>query len=79
MFRKLKDSEFKNITAEARKNSEMFKDTENVVLHESKVTVGGRSCSPPSTEVRETSILTPNLSTYMGSYLLSDLGCVPDT
>jgi hypothetical protein len=59
----------------------MFKDIEDLVLHghESKFMAAGRPCSLPSTEVRETSILTPNLSTYMGSYLLSDLGCVPDT
>jgi len=61
MFRRAKDSEFKNITAEARKGSEMFKDTENVVLRESKLKVGGRSFDQPPTEV-ETEILTPNIS-----------------
>jgi hypothetical protein len=66
MFRNLTDSEFKNITAEARNNSEMFKDTENVVLHESKLKVGGRSYDhdQPPIEV-ETGILTPNLSAWM--------------
>ena len=62
MFRNLKDSEFKNITAKARNNSEMFKNPKNVIFHESKLKAGGRSSSQPSTEVWETGILTPNLS-----------------
>jgi len=61
MFRNLKDSKFENITANARNNSEMFKDAENVALRESKLKIGGRSYDQPPVEV-ETEILTPNLS-----------------
>jgi hypothetical protein len=61
IFRNLRDSEFKNITANAESDSEIFKDAENVDIHDSKLTVNGRPYDQPPIEV-ETGILTPNLS-----------------
>lgn len=61
MFKNLKDSTFKNVIANARNDSEMFKDTEGVNVYDSKLTVNGRPYDQPPIEV-ETGILTPNLS-----------------
>ena len=61
MFRNLKKSEFTNVIANSRTGSEMFKDAEGVVTHNSTLMVNGRPYDQPPIEV-ETGILTPNPS-----------------
>jgi len=73
MFRGLKDSEFDTVFAKARSGSEMFKDIDNVDLHNVNATL---PCPGRESTEMETDI-PPIQSTRM-IYFCAFLGYIPD-